>query len=679
MKTTRTILAAGLLTLGGILNSSAAEGTLLSERVWHLGNDEVKTWPEAPVAPEGFALKLPFESKANKKEKTLSLLARNVDDTKWIVRLNGNEIGRLKKNSERALSYYRLPVGALLEGKNVLEVKIRKSSDDITVGEFVILDDSLRELLKLETVTVTVVEKSTGKHLPALVTVTDMKGNLVELFFAESERTAVRRGILYTLGEPAGMDLPAGDYKVSAMHGTEWGMDKSEFKVVKGQPQAIQLALSREVETDGFIAADTHIHTLTFSGHGDASVTERMVTLAAEGVELAVATDHNHQSDFRPYQKKLGLEGSFTSVIGNEVTSRNGHFCSFPFPEGNDIPKSDESDWVKLVEGIRAKGARVVILNHPRWPDIARGPFGKFGLNRASGERATGGAFQFDALELINSGTLQPDPFYITKDWFSLLNFGEKVTAVGSSDSHAVGKIVGQGRTYVRTPETDPSRIDVDKACDTFLAGDTTVSMGIVTDVTVNQRYRTGDTIVLKEEAIVVDLRVASPSWVNPKTAYLVLNGVIVAEKEITSGFPSAPTDLQINFNHAAPKHDAWMVCVIVGDGVKHPAWATEENYTYAATNPIYLNVDGNSRYDSPRKTALHLLDEAGEVTDAQWNLAVSQEDGIAIQMIAEMRHRTGEKGHGAFDKRVVKLSATRPAFAEYLRYLPKAKVAPKK
>ena len=56
----------------------------------------------------------------------------------------------------------------------------------------------------------------------------------------------------------------------------------------------VPLAIRREVATPGLVACDTHVHTLTNSGHGDATIAERVVTLAGEGIELPIATDHNY-------------------------------------------------------------------------------------------------------------------------------------------------------------------------------------------------------------------------------------------------------------------------------------------------------------------------------------------------------------------------------------------------
>jgi hypothetical protein len=387
-----------LALVGSAMAAELPPGRVLDPAFHHLGDNVVKNWPEAPQEPGGFNLDIRFEAGANEKEKLLGLTHRDVDNP-WILRLNGRRIGELKKGKDRVLRHYPVPAGALKDGPNILNISSR-SKDDITVGGVTLYDASLRELLDLQPVQVTAIDEASGEFLPVRITVTDLKLDKVDIYHAESAETAVRKGVLYTLGKTTSLELPPGDYWVAATHGAEWSMAKQRIKVRPGSTPSVRLALRREIETPGFVAADTHIHTLTFSGHGDSSVEERMVTLAAEDVELAVATDHNHQTDYQPYQAALKLNGRFTAVTGNEVTTKNGHFNSFPLPPGKDIPPYDVADWKKLVAGIRAKGARVVILNHPRWPDIPRGPFGRFGLNRASGQRASGGDLSVPRLVL---------------------------------------------------------------------------------------------------------------------------------------------------------------------------------------------------------------------------------------------------------------------------------------
>ena len=650
-------------------NTRAASFTTIDEKNHHLGNDVVKQWKEAPAEPGGFDLRIRFQFKTTSEDRTLGLTHRDVDN-RWDIKLNGKAIGQLERKKERREYLYELPAGILKDGENVLHIFGRRTQDDITVGNARIYDASIRQMLNLHPVTVSVTDPTNGKFLPAKITFADQTNGLIEVFYAESPKTAVRRGIVYTLGTPTKCELPSGSYRVYASRGTEWSLQEKSLNLTAGGAPSLQFQLKRELETTGYVAADTHIHTLTFSGHGDSSVEERMVTLAAEGVELAIATDHNHQTDFRPYQSKLGLNDHFTSVTGNEVTTKNGHFNSFPLRPGKDVPPYKEEDWVKLVDGIRAKGAKVVILNHPSWPDIARGPFGRFGLNRASGDRAKGGPFTFDALELINSGTLQPDPLFICRDWFALLNNGEQITAVGSSDSHTVGNIVGQGRTYVRSSTDDPARIDVNEACKAFLAGDTSISMGIIATATVNGQPHGKQVRLTGKPA--VKLRVQAPSWIRPQRAIVYLNGEAVTEQLVPSVKPGTATDLLLTFDLPRLVDDGWLVCVVLGPGVKNPAWATEQNYTFAATNPIYLDADLDGIYSNPRATAIEKLQKAGTKMDQIWSEIMSARDPIAIQMISHLRLKADSSRRADLDARIKTAAAKRKIFSEFLRYAPK-------
>ena len=70
------------------------------------------------------------------------------------------------------------------------------------------------------------------------------------------------------------------------------------------------------------VACDTHVHTFTYSGHGDATLNERLVTVAGEGIELPIATDHNLHINYAPLVNQLGLNKYYTPVIGNEVTTK---------------------------------------------------------------------------------------------------------------------------------------------------------------------------------------------------------------------------------------------------------------------------------------------------------------------------------------------------------------------
>jgi hypothetical protein len=535
----------------------------------------------------------------------------------------------------------------------------------------------------LRPVKLTVTDAGTGKAVPARITVTDKQGKLVDIFEAASAHTAVRLGTLYTLGGETNFKLPDGEYTVQATHGMEWSRAEAKIAVRNGDSDIrVALSLRREVNTSGFIAADTHIHTLTFSGHGDSSVEERLVTLAGEGVELAIATDHNHNTDYRPLQNQLGLNQFFTSVVGNEITSSVGHMNGFPLKPTDAVPPYKLEEWVQLVDGIRARGAKVVILNHPRGETLTRYSFNVFKLNRASGEFGRKTTFPFDAMELANPGG-KFEAVYLLRDWLALLNHGERVTAVAASDSHTVSDAVGWWRSYVPSATDDPARIDVDDACNRYLRGETSVALGMFTDVRVNGTNRMGQTISSRDGDAKVHLLVAAPSWVSPRRALIFVNGQQVAEKALAEN-KKQPTHLWLDFSVPLPKHDCHLVCAIIGDGTVYSAAGSAADkiqrnsaFTFAVCNPVYFDRDGNGKYESPREQAAALLTRAGATLEQQWKAALGADEVIAVQMISLLRERTAEAAREPLDKLIRAAAAQRPLFAEYAQYALPILVAP--
>src|SRR5207245_3174575 len=122
---------------------------------------------------------------------------------------------------------------------------------------------------------------------------------------------------------------------IYAGRGFAYGIDSAKVSLRPGDSVSKSLAIRREVALDGWASCDTHVHTLTYSGHGDCTAEERVITLAGEGIELPVITDHNQQINLRGVAARLGVRDHFTPVVGNEVTTDVGHFNIFPVrPDG---------------------------------------------------------------------------------------------------------------------------------------------------------------------------------------------------------------------------------------------------------------------------------------------------------------------------------------------------------
>ena len=599
----------------------------------HLGDDVTPEWPEASANPEGKRLRLEFEGRKRAAESILWIRQRSVDNA-WHLNLNGERVALLKRGAGPADHWYTIPPGTLVNGENVLEITPEVPADDVVLGNFRLAEGTLREVLDLRPVKVTVLDSRSEGPIPARVTLVRDDGQPARIFYAEPASSAVRDGVVYTLDGRLEFELEPGPVTLYASRGGEWGVDQAPLDW-NDAPTELTLRIAREVDTTGYIACDTHIHTLEFSGHGDASVLERVVTLAGEGVELAVATDHNHNTDYRPTQRELGLQRHFTSVTGNEVTTANGHFNAFPLDPEDAVPDHTQLDWVKLVDDIRSRGARTVILNHPRWPG-GKSPFENARLDPPSGERGDGSAFPFNAMELVNSETGESDPMLLFRDWFGLLNHGERIMAVGASDSHTVSDTVGGGRTYIRSRTDDPARIDVAAACAAINAGQASVSHGIFCDMlSADERSSSlmGETVRTGADGLAFVVRVASPAWARPESITVFVNGV--ARERVELDPEQGPVDLQHLFQIALPEdHDVWISVVALGAEQRLPWWNVENLYTLGATNPVWVDRDAEPGYQSPRATAKQRIARAGGQPERLVEALEAVDDAVLVQAL---------------------------------------------
>ncbi|HYP05006.1 MAG TPA: CehA/McbA family metallohydrolase, partial [Bryobacteraceae bacterium] len=550
---------------------------------------------------------LNFNGDRNDRERSLFLRQTDVKAV-WSVALNGVALGTLFQDERDMALLLPVPAGVLRAGANELRIAGKPSSfsDDIQVRDIRIHDASASDLQREATVDVTVTGDDRG--MPVRITVVDDQGSLVPLRSLRADAyEAVRTGVIYSADGRARIGLPAGGYRVYASRGFEYSAPSSRVRVTAGEQKSVALRVRREVDMSGYTSVDTHVHTLELSGHGDASVEERVLTAAGEGLEVMVATEHNRLSDYSGAIRKRGMERWVESIPGTEVTTPIGPFNVFTVLDGTPYPNAAERDWSKLSEAVkRAAGSGVIVQNHPRDEHSGYRPFDPAHHVSGTGENLIGRPLFANAMEVVNSGAMAPDPLQLVRDWMGLLTRGDAVAAIGASDTHTVDFVpIAQARTYVERGN-GPSDVVAQLA-----AGRNLVSYGLAVDV-----RQMGPPV---QGFVPVRLAVMGPSWAAAGRVAVYSNGAAVWSKNL--GANRRPgRKFQATVRVPVPAHDAALVAVVTGPPVLQPFWEVRKPYQLTSdewttmvlgvSRALWIDCDGSGKREAPLHHARQLVEK---------------------------------------------------------------------
>ncbi len=144
-------------------------------------------------------------------------------------------------------------------------------------------------------------------------------------------------------------ELEPGRYAVVASHGPEWSIAEREITVASGQAMPLSLSLVHEVDTAGWISGDFHLHAEASFDSGMV-FEERLKRVLIEGVDLAIATDHDIIADYGPSLRNLGAQNRLTTGSGVELSTLElGHFIAFPLSfDQSIIPDHGAPNWTCL-------------------------------------------------------------------------------------------------------------------------------------------------------------------------------------------------------------------------------------------------------------------------------------------------------------------------------------------
>ncbi len=416
--------------------------------------------------------------------------------------------------------------------------------------------------------------------------------------------------------------LPVGTYLASASRGPEYSVDQRVIEVVRDENREIVFVIDRVLETPGLIALDPHVHTT--KSDGAPSIAERIKSVVGEGIEVLVATDHNTITDYSAVLKKLGLNRELAVLPGSEVTTPEViHFNTYPMEirpkeAGNGAIDSTGEAAGPLFKASREKNPGVVIqVNHPRAGSL--GYFNNISLDQESAATAlpeldTG----FNILEVLNGPYYYSSNQAAIEDWFHLLNRGYYFPIVGSSDSHGIDRgEPGYSRTYVQYSGAGAERLDQASLLQAIRKGRAFATNGPIISLLVNGQSAMGDLLRAPGGKVDLKLEVSGAPWVAVDEVRLILNGqrrIIFPVHAEAKSIRKFEQEISLTL-----RQDTYLCLEAIGKTTLFPVLQRasrsgdleDGTLPYALTNPVFVDVDGNGRYEPPlpekiRPTAEH-------------------------------------------------------------------------
>ena len=518
-----------------------------------------------------------------------------------------------------------------------------------------------------------------GNAVPARLTFLNKGGEANDLFpnpDADPKALAVRKHAIYTLNGTGVVTVPVGSWDIMASHGIEWSIDTTHIEIEEGGEYSWDANLVHEIDSTGWVSGDFHLHTLTHSGHGDSNMNERIISIIGEGLEFAVATDHNHNTDYQPIIDDLHANEHLTAVVGNEVSCSYGHLNAFPLDPNATVvnQKLEAPELFKIIRNEKNSFGIVPIIqiNHPRWGNIDY--FGRRGLDPVTGESDDERwSWDFDSIEVLNENygwgyhdaetsdvPTRKSRHSILRDWYNMLNAGRKVAAVGNSDSHTViANIAGIPRNFVHVGYDDASNINPADVTNAIRSGYMFTTTGPFLRMTVNGQPM-GSTLSIHDPVADIHIDAQAASWIDLDTIRIIQNGEEVAQLNIDNN-TGGVTHLRPRLRIDIPR-DCWVVAIAQGDEEMTPYVDEDDRkiYPLAIANPIYIDADGDGKYTPPKVWAENVIATSDQATIVKTFNEVNPTEQSLLVLAANNR-KMAELGFKS-KERIVRLAATRVA-----------------
>lgn len=450
--------------------------------------------------------------------------------------------------------------------------------------------------------------------LPTKVSIYRLEGGITGVpthFGRESYNGGAFRIIYPHTGSESTL-LPPGKYRIAATRGFFYSVEEKEVVIKSGEESKVTVSLKKWVDTSKAVGGDFHVHAKGSPDSQDSNQL-KVASMAGEGLELAVATEHEFVTDYQPYIKDMKLESWIRGVVGEEVTTHFGHFNVYPIPYKADALNYGAFQWYEhLAPGMfqfiesQAPGS-VMQINHPRGA-AAGSYFSYAGYNPNTGKadvRPNEWSWKFHAIEVFNGKDFSKAMGTTVEDWYSMLNFGYRMTAMGNSDSHrATTSETGYPRNMVMVGHNDPQKLTMEELANTIKKQKVVISAGAMISLSASasgdaaQAVSLGEMITPTNDKVYLHIRVEASPWVHLDKLQIIGNGKVVEEKAL----PQKPDEV-VRFNdkiELSPQKDTWYIVIVTGTKALAPA--VPGGMPFALTNPVYVDADKDNKFTPPQQ-----------------------------------------------------------------------------
>ncbi|WP_373515660.1 CehA/McbA family metallohydrolase [Persicitalea sp.] len=405
--------------------------------------------------------------------------------------------------------------------------------------------------------------------------------------------------------------LPPGNYQVIVSHGPEYQAGVQEVSLARGEAKPLVIQMQRLFSTPNWIIADLHNHS---TGSGDSNVgrEDRVINLAASGIEFAPATEHNRISSYTEVIRSMGFQNLIASAAGIELSGRPGpgdinHQIAFPLRtktgRGYGAPKTDKDPLVQMSRLYHYDQDRFKLMqqNHPNigWLYFDKDRDGE--IDQGFGTESITDVMEIretlaELPETVNGGSTDTRSFH----WLQMLNLGYRIFGTANSDNHSVGHGSGSLFNYVYVKRDKPAKIDAVEVAEQVKKGRVVISDGPFLDVRMNGAFP-GEEIKAIDGKVNIQVKVMTANWAPINTVQILVNGradssLIFTKRTHPAMFRNSPAV----FAETIPlvlKSDAHLIVLAYGKGENIGLVTGGKMKTalpIALANPVFVDVDGN-------------------------------------------------------------------------------------